>query len=302
MRYIVLLLLVTHQMFSQQVIKTSENIGVSVFFESKIINAKVGGPNFEVFYDDIKPTKLAIVKGFRGKNSNLMVHTEDNKFYSILLKYIDDVEKLTYHIQPSESVGTTLDEKLISEADTTNYTLTKEKKSTLIKERVQKGEYIAPVKDESSYLYNTDRMMFYKRHCSNLSNKKSQYKRTVFLESKVMLKLKNIKYNRNELYFIFELNNKSSLDYDINYVKIFKQAKVNNKRSADQIIAINKDQIVFKYNEPKRVKAKNKVEFIYVLKKFSINDDKNLIVEVSEQNGERNLFLNIAKGEVNNPN
>lgn len=59
---------------------------------------------------------------------------------------------------------------------------------------------------------------------------------------------------------------------------------------------------VFKYNLPTKINKKQVKKLIYVLPKFSINNQHLVILQLNEKNGERNLKLKVSSKYINNPN
>ncbi|WP_081661843.1 DUF4138 domain-containing protein [Gillisia sp. JM1] len=57
-----------------------------------------------------------------------------------------------------------------------------------------------------------------------------------------------------------------------------------------------------KYQMPKIIKEGQSARFIYVMPKFSITDDKVVVLDLNEKNGERDLKLKVKQRYINKPN
>ena len=111
--------------------------------------------------------------------------------------------------------------------------------------------------------------------------------------------MENIIFDKEELYFVIQVENKSSLDYDLNFLKLSVETrKKGNKKSLQRLY----QEPIFKYNLPSKVKENKSVRLVYVLPKFSIGNDRRAVLELNEKNGERNLKLKISHRFINNPN
>jgi len=59
---------------------------------------------------------------------------------------------------------------------------------------------------------------------------------------------------------------------------------------------------VYEYLVPEIIPQKKSSRFVYVLPKFSIAEDKIVVIDLKEQQGERDIKLKIKKRFINNPN
>ncbi len=151
--------------------------------------------------------------------------------------------------------------------------------------------------DDELYKWHKDEYMrktcvykgkpYYKGNMTKVVNKKNS------------LFLSNIVYDRNELYFFFEMENKSGLDYEINFVNFAVDLRKKSKKSSAQQIL---KKPIYEYKVPKKIARDGKERMAYVFDKFSISSSKIFCIEVNEKNGERNLFLTIDSETINNPN
>jgi len=106
-----------------------------------------------------------------------------------------------------------------------------------------------------------------------------------------------VEWNEDEIYLQFRLENQESIDFDLNFLK-FSIATSYKKSSSNQ-----KTEILpaFRYKVPKEVKGNTENHFVVVFKKFSLDRNKVLVVDLAEENGNRNLSLEIDHNLINNP-
>ena len=111
----------------------------------------------------------------------------------------------------------------------------------------------------------------------------------------VQLLLKGI-YVQDELfYFHTSLRNLSNVDYDIDRVRFRIADRKVAKRTAVQETVI---EPVCRFNEVAAVQAGGTVRNVWVFRKFTIPDDKVLIMDVSERNGGRHQSFMVGNTDL----
>lgn len=141
--------------------------------------------------------------------------------------------------------------------------------------------------------------MYYPRFCAYLMKQK---RRTIGVRNRsygIKLQVKNIIFENNELYFVIEIENKSSLDYDVNFLDFYVETRKKGKKKSLQKLLKSS---IYTYNMPKKIKEGQTHQLLYVLPKFSLANDKRLKIELLEKYGERNIQLKIKNKHINNPN
>lgn len=144
-----------------------------------------------------------------------------------------------------------------------------------------------------------DNSTYYNKFCSYLVGRKQRIGRLKKRNESIILSVENIVFDKEELYFVIQVENKTSLDYDLNYLKLSIETRKKGKKKSLQRLY---QEPVFKYNLPSKVKENETVRLVYVLPKFSIGNDRRAVIELYEKNGERNLKLKISHRFINNPN
>ena len=140
---------------------------------------------------------------------------------------------------------------------------------------------------------------YYQKFCSYLLNRKQRIGRIKKRNESIVLSVENIVFDKKELYFVIQIQNKSSLDYDLNFLKLSVETRKRGKKKSLQRLY---QEPVFNYNLPSKVKENETVKLVYVLPKFSISNDRRAVLELNEESGERNLKLKISHRFINNPN
>ena len=113
------------------------------------------------------------------------------------------------------------------------------------------------------------------------------------------MSVENIVFDTEELYFVIQIKNNSTLDYDLNFLKLSVETRQKGKKKSLQRLY---QEPIFKHNMPSKITENETVRFVYVLPKFSLSNDRRAIFELHEKDGERNIELKISHSYINNPN
>ena len=115
----------------------------------------------------------------------------------------------------------------------------------------------------------------------------------------IALSFENIVFDKDDLYFLIEITNNSSLDYDLNFLNLSIETRQKGKKKSLQKLY---QEPLFQYNVPSRIGKNETVRLVYVLPKFSLSKERRAVLGLNEKDGERNLELKIAHRVINNPN
>jgi len=113
-------------------------------------------------------------------------------------------------------------------------------------------------------------------------------------ESKMKIQLQTIWVSNKILYFGLEITNRSSLPYDIDFIRLYIQQKKMVTRSSIQerdIIPIYIDTIA-------NIPAKSTVQWAFAIPLFTIYNKCKLVIQVEEKNGGRKLVLQIKNHQL----
>jgi hypothetical protein len=275
-----------------------------LIFPANIVQGTVGNKEYRFGFDVNNPGKIGIVKGDADAvESNLLVITEDKNIYSFLLQDGNggDVQ-LNHFISAEEAIGNLDGDIVFPNLQKNVQPPTKEELADLVQQKIKERDTtivdFAKEIPETSDLYVEDRLAYYERHASNFITQERFFRRLYKNNSGVFLKVRTIDYNKNEMYFVLEIDNTSGVDYDVEFINFFISFKKASKKRAMQK-DIKKPLYVYKF--PKRVEGSQKAIVTFVFPKFSIDEKKLLYIELKENSGERNIILKISPNEVNFP-
>ena len=146
-------------------------------------------------------------------------------------------------------------------------------------------------------LYDSDKDEYIRRKCYYNQFNKGSIVRYFSRKDNIFLWLKEVYYDHNELYLLFRLDNEETIDYD---VKLIRTSIGTNyrKSSSNQKTPFPPDH---RYKIPNRVKGNTSNHFFLVFDKFTLDKNKNLIVQLDEINGNRNITLEIDRNQINRP-
>lgn len=257
---IILLLIFSNALIAQKTLDTiyaNDKKHVAMFFPSPIRQGITGSEHFVFTYNREKEQHFGLLQATPGSESNLLTITNDGQVYSYILRYKDSISRLNYFIPQTESIG---NEKSILKTPlvkTSNTNLTEGKNS------------------------------YYMKFCSYLLQAK--HKRLAVKRKKgIALKLLSTTYHKEEVYLVFEIKNNSGIDFETDYLKIYRTNGNKKRKASYQKLPI---AILDKYKLPKVALEEKSIRFVYVLPKFVLGDNEKLEIELQELKGSRKLIL-----------
>ena len=250
-------------------IYANDTKNVALFFPEPIRQGITGSDNFVFTYNREKEQYFGLLQATPGKESNLLVVNRNGSIFSYIVRYKKQLSKLNYFIPLSNSIG---NERPIA------------KDSVLGKSSVE-------LVDNSTY--------YYQKFCSYLLERKQRIGRIKKRNEGIILNVENIVFDKDELYFVIEIENNSTLDYDLNFLNLSIETRQKGKRKSLQRLY---KEPIYKHNLPSKIKENETARFVYVLPKFSLSDDRRAILELNEKDGERNIEMKLSHRYINNPN
>ncbi|MCP4051536.1 MAG: DUF4138 domain-containing protein [Mesoflavibacter sp.] len=250
-------------------IYANDTKNVALFFPEPIRQGITGSDNFVFTYNREKEQYFGLLQATPGKESNLLVVNRNGSIFSYIVRYKKQLSKLNYFIPLSNSIG---NEKPFV------------KDSVL----VESSEELV---DNSTY--------YYQKFCSYLLNRKQRIARIKKRNEGIILTVENIVFDKDELYFVIEIENNSTLDYNLNFLNLSIETRQKGKRKSLQRLY---QEPIYKHSLPSKIKENEMARFVYVLPKFSLSDDRRAILELNEKDGERNIEMKLSHRYINNPN
>ena len=249
---------------------------VALFFPEPIRQGITGSENFVFTYNRETQQHLGLLQATPGKESNLLIIGNSGSIFSYIIRYSEQLEKLNYFIPGSKSIGN--ETPLISEKNS------------------ETSQSPAGISEIEKGLAGTE--TYYQNFSSQLLKSKPRIGRVKKRNEGINLKLENIVFDREELYFVIEIKNGSPIDYELNFLNLSVETRKNGRKKSIQKLVL---EPVFKYNMPGIIPVGRTARFVVVLPKFSIAKDKVVVIDLKELNGERDLKLRLRKRVVNNP-
>ncbi|WP_299780551.1 DUF4138 domain-containing protein [uncultured Formosa sp.] len=238
-------------------IYANDKMNVSLFFPDFIRQGITGSEHIVFSYNREKKQYFGLLQARPGHDSNLLVITGDGQVYSYIIKYKDSIAKLNYFVSKSESIGNEVANlPLIN-----NVT----KVDTLNNKRLESYEKF------SRYLLGI-----------NFESHKTKRKKGI------VLKLKQIRYYKDAVFVVMELKNKSDIDFELDYLNIYKVSTTKKRKASYQKIQF---PVIYKMEYPKMVSKGKTKNFVYVLSKFSLSDHERFQFELGELKGYRQIVL-----------
>ncbi|WP_179343385.1 DUF4138 domain-containing protein [Winogradskyella ursingii] len=250
-------------------IYANDTKNVALFFPEPIRQGITGSDNFVFTYNREKQQYFGLLQAKPGKESNLLVINRNGSIFSYIVRYKSQLSKLNYFVPKSSSIG--------NEKPILNDTIK-----------------VAKIEDSVD-----NKTFYYTKFSSYLLARKQKIGTIQKRNQGVVLSVENIVFDKEELYFVIRVENKSTLDYDLNFLNLSVETRQKGKKKSLQKLF---QTPIFEYNVPSRIAEGKVTRLVYVMPKFSIGNDRRLVVELNEKDGERDLKLKVSHKYINNPN
>ena len=241
----------------QKKIYVSSSKTTFLIFDSKVDYFDLGSSDVGLKRADSKENIIkikAINEGF--KETNLTVMTSNNQYYSFILNYSNSPDTLNYFLKSDVK-----DQAKQAQANVVEPDLKTEKVDSLD----------SPI---------------------NLTQFSNRLLVAGKRKNKMIFLVKGVYIKNNKLLFQTEISNQSNIDYDIDFLKFSIKNKRRFKKSISQETEIRPTSILNDTNNI--VKAGNQpVQKVFVFEKFTIPDKKELVIDLWERHGDRNLAIAI---------
>lgn len=240
---------------------------VHILFPAAVRYVDLGSPNLIAGKADGAENVIrvkATVKDFKSE-TNMSVITEDGAFYTFNVKYAD--EPLLLNVEMCD---------FIHEGSSVN------------RPNNAQEIYLKELGSESPMLVRLIMKSIHKRD-------KREVKHIGCKRFGIQYLLKGIYAHNDLLYFHTQTRNQSNVPFDVNFITFKIVDKKVMKRTAIQ------EQVVFPlraYNYVTRIAGKKSACTVFAMSKFTIPDDKCLVVELCEQNGGRHQSFVIENEDL----
>ena len=250
-------------------IYANDSKNVALFFPEPIRQGITGSENFVFTYNREKEQYFGLLQAKQGKESNLLVINRNGSIFSYIVRYKAQLSKLNYFVPLSNSIGN------------------------------EKPKVADSIQTETSEKSIDNDTYYYQKFCSYLLDRRQYLGRYTRRNDGVILRLENIVFDKEELYFVIQIRNNSTLDYDLNFLNLSIETRQKGKKKSLQRLY---QEPIFKHHLPSKIVVNETVRFIYVMPKFSLSNDRRVVLELNEKAGERNIEMKISNKYINNPN
>lgn len=255
------------RMIPPHALEVAFNKTTHVIFPSEIVYVDLGDENLVAGLADGAKNVLRVksaVKSFKSE-TNLTVITDDGCFFTFNVKFAK--EPLLLNIEMADFIH---DGEAVNRPNNAQ---------EIFLERLGQESPML-VKLIMKSIYKQD-----KREIKHIGSKRFG----------VQFILKSIYTNNGLLYFHTELKNTSNIAFDIDYIsfKIVDKKVVKRTAMQEQVLEPLRAQ-----NYVTVVSGKKSERTVFALEKFTIPDDKQLVIEVAEKEGGRNQSFVVENGDI----
>lgn len=255
------------RMIPPHALEVAFNKTTHVIFPSEIVYVDLGDENLVAGLADGAKNVLRVksaVKSFKSE-TNLTVITDDGCFFTFNVKFAK--EPLLLNIEMTD---------FIHDGEAVN------------RPNNAQEIYLERLGQESPMLVKLIMKSIYKQNKREIKHIGSKRFGVQFI-------LKSIYTNNGLLYFHTELKNTSNIAFDIDYISFKIVDKKVVKRTAMQAQVL---EPLRAQNYVTVVSGKKSERTVFALEKFTIPDDKQLVIEVAEKEGGRNQSFVIENGDI----
>lgn len=255
------------RMIPPHALEVAFNKTTHVIFPSEIVYVDLGDENLVAGLADGAKNVLRVksaVKSFKSE-TNLTVITDDGCFFTFNVKFAK--EPLLLNIEMTD---------FIHDGEAVN------------RPNNAQEIYLERLGQESPMLVKLIMKSIYKQNRREIKHIGSKRFGVQFI-------LKSIHTNNGLLYFHTELKNTSNIAFDIDYIsfKIVDKKVVKRTAMQEQVLEPLRAQ-----NYVTVVNGKKSERIVFALEKFTIPDDKQLVIEVAEKEGGRNQSFVVENGDI----
>jgi len=255
------------RMIPPHALEVAFNKTTHVIFPSEIVYVDLGDENLVAGLADGAKNVLRVksaVKSFKTE-TNLTVITDDGCFFTFNVKFAK--EPLLLNIEMTD---------FIHDGEAVN------------RPNNAQEIYLERLGQESPMLVKLIMKSIYKQDKREIKHIGSKRFGVQFI-------LKSIYTNNGLLYLHTELKNTSNIAFDIDYIsfKIVDKKVVKRTAMQEQVLEPLRAQ-----NYVTVVSGKKSERTVFALEKFTIPDDKQLVIEVAEKEGGRNQSFVVENGDI----
>lgn len=259
--------LIFNRMIPPYALEVTFSKTVHIIFPSAIRYVDLGSADLLAAKADGTENVLRVKAALRdfSRESNLAVITEDGAYYTFNVKYADEPVKLSIEMTD-----------FIHDGEATN------------RPNNALDIYMHELGSESPLLVKLIMQSIYKNNDRKIKHIGSKRFGIQYL-------LKGIYSHNGLLYFHLQLKNSSNVPFDMDYITFKIVDKKVAKRTAIQ------EQVIWPlraYNNVTLIGGKKNERTVFTLPKFTIPDDKHLVIELHEKEGGRHQTFTVENADL----
>lgn len=283
-------------------IKVNESKHIALIFDSNILSGIVSSDDYDFEFNPEGTDNLGLLKSKKknAQESSLVIKTENGTLFNLSIIYTSSTKELKNIIEIKDTLGFTKNKSItqgkknVEKSSTSPSVKSSNETTPLVKASIKENDYTIG----NTTINDMDSVKVDCPDCKRILRFKKNIKRIFNTNYNVKLQLNNLLYKDNKLYFVVKFINSSDLDFNINYIKSYVDTGNSSRSSSSQYLEMYPTQI---FNSNRTIKGGSERVFIFVYDQFSIDNNKRLTFEVNENNGDRNLFMEVPHFIVNNP-
>lgn len=102
----------------------------------------------------------------------------------------------------------------------------------------------------------------------------------------------------NTLYYTLKINNRSNINYDVDFIRFYVRDLKTAKRTVSQERELDP---TYSYGtNDMGIEGQGSGQYVFALDKFPITKDQALFIEIYEKNGGRHLYLKAKQSHIEN--
>lgn len=240
--------------WGQQALDTlyaNAQINVGLFFSSPIKQAITGNENAVFSYDREEAQYFGLLQAIKGTTTNLWVMTMDGYAYEFMVVYKDRLPRTHVFMDRQHSIGTVRP-------------LSREKSDTLDKDRSRLSIMERLLREQNGANMGTVR------------------------RGGIRLRLEKKVYQGDEMILVFELRNKSGIDYDLETLDIL---RINGSPKSKTSYQETPFDPLLRFQQPETLKSGSTYRFVHVYPKYVTGAHERLKMVLLERQGGRRLEL-----------
>lgn len=256
-----------NRMISPYALEVTFNKTVHVIFPAPIHYVDLGSADLLAAKADGTENVLRVKAALRdfSRESNLSVITEDGSYYTFNVKYADEPVKLSVEMTD-----------FLHDGEATN------------RPNNALDIYMQELGQESPLLVKLIMQSIYK-------NDRKEIKHIGSKRFGIQYTLKGVYTHNGLLYFHLQLKNSSNVPFNVDYITFKIVDKKVAKRTAIQ------EQVIWPlraYNNLTLIGGSRTERMVFTLPKFTIPDDKMLVIELNEQSGGRHQSFTVDNADL----